>query len=300
MFEKSYPANCLGHALMATIGVVDINGAEAAYREFLGYECVSNVPISADYAALWGDENLDARPARLLRPKSGAPVFIRLVQADAVEQHGDGADFNRWFAIELCVQDSAKLYEQLLKSDYFKPFAPPAALSFSDKIFPFQCRGANGEILYLNETRGNLPDVDLPIAASFVDHIFIVILSASALENSTDFYRELLKVDLQESHEFPYKTINRVFDLPLETMHKLNTLGTNRNVFFEIDQTPGNAGEAAKAGGIHQGICCVSFRVAADQGRGLAFAQCQDAPYHGAKIAQTRGPDDERIELVVI
>ena len=300
MFEKSHPANCLGHAVMATIGVADIDGAEAAYREFLGYERVSDAPMSPEYAALWDDENLDGRSARLLRPKSRAPVFIRLVQTDAVEQHGVRAGFSRWFAIELCVQDSAKLYEQLLKSDYFKPFAPPAALSFSDKIFPFQCRGENGEILYLNETRGNLLDVDLPIAASFVDHIFIVILSASALENSTEFYQDLLKMDLQESHEFLYKTINRVFDLPLQTMHKLNTVGINRNVFFEIDQTPGNAGQAANADGIHQGICCVSFRVAAGQGSGAAFTQCQDAPYHGAHIAQTRGPDGERIELVVV
>ena len=296
MFQANHHRNSVGQPLMATIGVVDIEVAQAAYCEMLEYQCVSDTTVSADYAALWGDAHLIGRALRILQPKSGVPVFIRLIEADVQPDRGCFSSINPWFAIELCVQDSARLYEQLLGNGYFEPFAPPAKLSFTDQIFPFQCRGANGEILYLNETRGNLPDVDLPLATSFVDHIFIAILSASSLEKTTTYYKDLLNLGLQETHEFPYKTINRVFDLPLDTMHKLNTIGTGRNVFFEIDQTPAIARKSLTSKGVHRGICCMSFRKVAD--RVAMHEPCRDAPYNGAEISQTFGLDGERIELV--
>ena len=299
MFDLEDQRNSAGRPLLATIGVADVKIAEEAYCALLGYECVDAAPLSEAYSDLWESDEAAHRPARLLRPQSGAPVFIRLVEMDrgAASQSSARAG---WFALEICVQDAAALHETLCAHGYFTPFAPPKALPFSDMVFPFQCRGGNGELLYLNETRGNLPELDLPLAASFVDHIFIVVLGASEISRTTDFYTRLLEASVQERHEIPYKTINRVFDLPLDTLHKLHTLGAGRNVSLEIDQLPLQADGQGQRPAISSGICCVSFGVGGEEGQGEPWTEITDAPYCGRAVRHVRGPDGERVELVMM
>ena len=299
MFQAEDPRNGAGRPVMATIGVSDIEAATAAYCALLGYQCVDEQPISEAYASVWSEAAVTARPSRVLKPESGAPVFIRLVEAEQRVENSPPPKFG-WFALEICVQDSAALYETLCAHDYFEPFAPPRVLPFSDMVFPFQCRGRNGEMLYLNETRGNLPELDLPLAGSFVDHIFIVVLGASRIDDSADFYVNLLQNKLQESHELAYRTINRVFDLPLETMHKLKTFGSGRNVCLEIDQFPVQAKARGPESGITQGICCVSFGAESGGEHTRPAVSVPEAPYNGRRVSHVFGPDGERIELIVI
>lgn len=299
MFDLEDARNESGRPVMATIGVRDIEIAVRAYCEDLEYEILDDAPICENYAGVWGDENAALRPSCILKPKSNAPVFIRLIECDENIAEND-LPFHNWFAIELTVKDSAALFEKLSAGEYFTPFAPPRELAFTDKIFPFQCRGQNGEILYLNEIRGNLDDIDLPVATSFVDHIFIVILNASSLSSSSDFYKSLLGIQLKEEHEIEYKTINRVFDLPLKTKHRLNTLGQDRSVFFEIDQAPEFKPEAKRAAIIERGISCVSF-IHPDATAAKPNSVIQErAPYNGCSVMQLYGCDGERIELISI
>ena len=299
MFQADNPRNQTGRPVMATIGVGDIERAATAYCELLGYERVNAQPMSQAYADIWGESSLADRPSKLLKPQSGAPVFIRLVEADQDAEILSPPQAG-WFALEICVQDSAALYEKLCQHDYFEPFAPPRVLPFSDKVFPFQCRGGNGELLYLNETRGNLPEIDLPLANSFVDHIFIVVLGASQIDGSADFYTKLLQANLQESHELAYRTINRVFDLPLETLHKLKTFGSGRNVSLEIDQLPVQARTRGHSPDIARGICCVSFSANSSDELADTATRLSDAPYNSRQVSHVFGPDDERLELIVI
>ena len=294
-FEDS--RNGPGHPVIATIGVREIENAVRAYCDELGYEILDDTPICEEYAAFSGNIDATERSSYILKPKSDAPVYIRLIQCDE-EIEDIAAPLHNWFAIELTVKDSAALFEQLSAGGYFKPYAPPNVLPFTDKIFPFQCRGQNGEILYLNEIRGSLEDLDLPLAASFVDYIFIVILNASSFSSSADFYKSLLSIQIKEEHEIVYKTINRVFDLPLDAKHKLKTLGHDRSVFLEIDQAPNvKFGEKSTAI-IERGLSCVSFvhpdPLAADAD-GVVL---QRAPYNGCSVSQIYGPDGERIELI--
>lgn len=297
MFQSGHLQNAAGRPVMASIGVEDIDVARSAYCEELGHTLVDEGQISKPYAEIWGGAEIDGARTITLAPGSSTPVFIRLVE---VKPGGLEPAVNPgWFAIELCVQDATALYKRLSTSNYFRPFAPPAELSFTDKVFPFQCRGLNGEILYLNETRGNLPELDLPLAKSFVDHIFISVLSASDIDISTEYYANLLGLDVQERHELPYKTINRVHGLPLTTLHKLNTLGTGRHVFLEVDQSPTEARTAQPKRAFFQGICCMSFAVSGG-GEDAGFVGCADVPYGGRTIKREVGPDGERIELIMI
>ena len=297
MFDLEDARNESGRPVMATIGVRDIEIAAKAYCEDLEYEILDDAPICENYAAIWGDENAALRPSCILKTKSDAPVYVRLIECDEDIEEND-LPLHNWFAIELTVKDSAALFKKLSAGDYFTPFAPPKGLAFTDKIFPFQCRGKNGEILYLNEIRGNLEDIDLPIATSFVDHIFIVILNASSLSSSSDFYNSLLGIQLKEEHEIEYKTINRVFDLPLETKHRLNTLGQDRSVFFEIDQAPELKPVSKRAAIIERGLSCVSF-INPDAIAAKRDSVIQErAPYNGCSVMQLYGLDGERIELI--
>ena len=297
MFNLGDARNGSGRPVMATIGVREIENAVSAYRDELDYEILDDAPICEEYAAVLGNLNAAGRASYILKPKSDAPVFIRLIECDG-DNETDAAPLHTWFAIELTVKDSAGLFEKFTAGEYFKPYAPPKALPFTDKIFPFQCRGKNGEILYLNEIRGSMDDVDLPLAASFVDHIFIVILNASSLAASSDFYNSLLVTQIKEEHEIPYKTINRVFDLPLETKHRLNTLGQGRSVFLEVDQAPNVKLEAKPTAIIERGLLCISFMNFEPLAVNQDSVMVQRAPYNGCAVSQILGPDGERIELI--
>ena len=153
--------------------------------------------------------------------------------------------------------------------------------------------------------RGSLPDIDLPIASSSVDHLFIAILSAPDMEFSNEFYCDVLNMTVNERHEIAYKTINRVHGLPMETHHKLSTLGGPRHVGLEIDQYPGlaNPPRAITAETISEGILMVSFITETfDLVPKASIIGPQKnlsvRPYNGAQSVVLLGPAAERTELI--
>ena len=109
---------------------------------------------------------------------------------------------------------------------------------------------------------------------------------------------------VNERHEIPYKTINRVHGLPLETMHKLSTLGGERSVSIEIDQWPAQSGapKLHDSDQMSEGIFMISFVVDDVSEEGSNFLSgakpITSAPYDGARSAISLGPSGERIELI--
>ncbi len=300
-FDENHILNKPRRPVMATIATARFDDTLAAYQEVLGYELVEKGQLCGVMAAHWGVPRLTGARLALLRPQSGAPVFFRFVE---VANAKGSIPACGWFALEICVKDVEALYKRLVKSDVFTPFAPPTPLAFTDRVYPMQCTGPEGEILYLNEVRGSLPDIDLPIANSDVDHLFIAILSAADMEQTNEFYCAALDMRVNERHEIAYKTINRVHGLPLETRHSLSTLGGPRHVGLEIDQYPGlaNPPRPMTEDSITKGIFMVSFVSMGAQNvpeKHVAsteiFAQ---APYNGAKSVIMIGPAGERAELI--
>lgn len=285
---------------MATIATSKFDAANAAYGAALGYQQIASGPVTTELAHIWGAPAMAGARSVVLAPASGAPVFTRLVERAPASADAPACG---WFATEICVEDADALYRRLDEGSGFAPFAPPVALAMSDKIYPMQCRGLSGEILYLNEVRGSLPDVDLPIAQSFVDHMFIAVLGASDLEKSIAFYSRLLGADVRERHTLPYKTINRVFDLPLDTLHDLAVLGENRDAALEIDQSPATARRASVSDQLPEGLAMVSFTIAGEfpaLDTYLSDARkIETTPYGGAQARVAIGPDGERTELII-
>ena len=300
-FDINNGLNAARHPVMATIVTASFEDTLAAYTDILGYEKLETGELSKQMAAHWGLSGLVGARLALLRPQSGAPVFLRFVEVTIAKKRIPSCG---WFALEICVKDVETLYKRLIKSGIFTPFAKPKPLEFTDRVYPMQCRGPAGEILYLNEVRGNLPDVDLPIASSDVDHLFIAILSAADMEHANEFYCRALDMSVNERHEIAYKTINRVHGLPMETRHKLSTLGGPRHVGLEIDQYPGlsNPPRPMKEDTIVEGILMVSFAsdaldIAADS-LVTPPASFAEMPYRGAQSVVLIGPAGERTELI--
>lgn len=64
--------------------------------------------------------------------------------------------------------------------DLFSIVGPPKRPENIEPAFnPMQALGPGRELIYLNQVLGDLPDTDLPRAASRVDRIFIVVLAAA-------------------------------------------------------------------------------------------------------------------------
>lgn len=289
---KEHPLNTPQRGVIATLITAKLKASLSAYQEELGYKLVERETVSKGLAQHWQQSELEGCEMALLKPASGAPVFLRFI---GVPTATPITPKTGWFALEICVKDVYALHKTLVSGSNFTPFAEPKPLPFTDKVVPMQCKGPRGEILYLNEVRGNLPDIDLPLAQSQVDHLFISILSANDMEESISFYEELLDIRVNERHEIPYKTINRVYGLPLETKHKLATLGVPRSVTLEIDQTPSPKQPSEK---LTEGIWMISFTVdALDKAQGKIFSVGQ-APYNGAKAVTINGPSGEKVELI--
>ena len=300
-FDINNGLNAARHPVMATIVTASFEDTLAAYTDILGYEKLETGELSKQMAAHWGLSGLVGARLALLRPQSGAPVFLRFVEVTIAKKRIPSCG---WFALEICVKDVETLYKRLIKSGVFTPFAQPMPLEFTDRVYPMQCRGPAGEILYLNEVRGNLPDIDLPIAKSDVDHLFIAILSAADMEHSNEFYCKALDMTVNERHEIAYKTINRVHGLPLDTRHMLSTLGGHRHVGLEIDQYPGlaNPPRPMTEDRMVEGILMVSYLsdvLAAVPNSLVAPPETFDQlPYLGAQTVVLIGPAGERTELI--
>ena len=301
-FDKTNKLNRARHPVMATIATANFDATLKAYQTTLEYELVDSSTLSEDMAAHWGLADLKGARLALMRPKSGMPVFFRFVEVIDTTPRAPSCG---WFALEVCVSDFEALYKRLIKSKGFTPFAEPMPLAFTDRVYPMQCKGPSGEIIYLNQVRGSLPDIDLPIASSTVDHLFIAILSAPDMEEANDFYSSVLDMSVNERHEIAYKTINRVHGLPLETLHKLSTLGGPRHVAIEVDQYPGlaNPPRATTFQTLGEGILMVSFMAntfdaVLEKSIIGAPTVMKSAPYNGMRSIVLLGPAAERTELI--
>lgn len=302
LFNPDHALNKPRLPVMATIITADLEKSLSAYRDLLDYTVVEMSRVSEAMAEHLGAVSLAGNNVAILAPKSGASVFFRFIEAKGARPPRTARC--GWFALEICVQNVENLYETLETSGLIKPFSPPKPLAFTDLVYPMQCRGPSGEIIYFNEVKGSLPDIDLPLAGSPVDHLFIAILSAPDMEAASDYYARLLDMTVNEHHEIPYKTINRVHGLPLETLHKLLTLGGPRSTSLEIDQWPEASGGATlqDVSDVSEGIFMVSFTVENMplklEARSDPVSRLEEAPYNGASSLICVGPAGERTELI--
>ena len=300
-----------GRIEAVTLTTPDLELTSSTYREALEQVGLGRRTVDAELAASWGARGTVDRSYELLAaPVAEDRCILRWVESDPRPAGVDPRTTWGWAALELTVRSADTLYERLSGDSRFRVIAPPAALPGLPQIYPMQAEGPAGEVLYLNEIRGDLADHDLPRAQCTVDRVFIAVLGAPDLDRATDFYTDPpthpdggLGFSAADEYEIPYRVINDAFRLPEGTRHRLRTAGVGRRIHVEIDQYPPQAGARTPAPGhLPPAMAMVSFAVP-DLGPHLSHAlgpviQRDEPPYHGRRALVIRGRAGELVELI--
>lgn len=141
----------------ATISAADAGRLVSLYEEYFDLKVVETDVVSEELASSWGASAMAGQPCFVLASSSGTPVYLRIVQNPDMPNYTPLRTFG-WNALKICVADVDALYARL-QSSPFKIIGPPAELEFSSIIYPMQAVGPEGEVLFLNEVRDNLPNL---------------------------------------------------------------------------------------------------------------------------------------------
>ena len=293
--------DCEGRIKAAVISAAKPDEVAKSYQDYFGYQIVEQGVVTEAEAKMWGTPGMTGKKSILMGPESGTQVFFRIIENDKVENYVPLKSFG-WNAIEVTVQDVEEIDRQLQDSP-FQIIGPPAYLDFSDKIYPMQAVGLADEVFYLNQVKGDLPDYDLPLARSFVDQIFIMILASSNMNEAIKFYTEKLGWSQGNAYFTKYSVINNAFDLPEETPHHLSMTCVGRDVNNEVDEYPeGTTERPCTLGLLPPGIAMVSYTVTDLDSLNIDFFSppqiLEHAPYNGRRVAACRGNAGELVELI--
>lgn len=292
-----------GAILGGVVTTPNLEAALADYQGRLGFALVEQGVLGADIAASWGCTASAGLPFATLLPASGAHCFIRLVEQPIPEGFVPTTSFG-WASYEMTVKDVFAWPARIADSG-FAMIGAPKEIPALPYFVAMQVHGRGREMLYFNETRANMPSVDLPFAASPMDHIFIVILAAPDRAAAVDWYCDRLGLDVGDTHSIAYSMINTAFGLPADTLSSLTMIQKGRMPIIEIDDYPAATVVRPRlAGYLPPGNALVTLAV--DDLDALALEWITppvthaQAPYFGRYAATVVGPAGELLELVGI
>jgi hypothetical protein len=203
----------------------------------------------------------------------------------------------------MAVRDGFALHDRLAGGPFRVLGAPKRVPGFSSFI-PFQVAGRSGEVLYLNTVlESRTAGLDLPVAETEVDRMFIAVLAAGDRAATVRFHVDALGFEEGETFRFPYSMINQSFGLPETQETDITMTRVGRTPACEVDQYPDAAVDRPRnPGELPPGNSLVTF---AHRDLDAVQAPFIEPParragllYGGARVATLIGPSGERIELV--
>lgn len=236
-------------AILGGLSVVPgLTAALADYQGVLKFDLIAEGPLPSDLAESWGcPASAGARHA-VLRPMSGNPCWIRLVEQPDHPEFKPTTTFG-WGAFEFTVEDVFGWPERLQGSG-FTIVGAPRELPGMDAFIPMQVLGTGREMVYLNQVFNDMANVDLPRAQSLTDRIFIVILGTPSRAESCRWYHERLGLEPVDTFELPYAMINEAFGLPADYISALTMVQSGRLPVVEVDDYPAQAKPRARHPGM--------------------------------------------------
>lgn len=287
----------LNSILSATICVQDLHIFESAYRDHLHYETIHRGRISGELASIWGSPNTAGTAYLLMRPESGAPVYIRAVQA-----RGEPFDAPKrplgWGAIEILVQSPDQLEKKLAESP-FQVIGSPRSLSSHESIRSMQAIGPGRELIYFTQIPADCEDFNLLPATTEVDRIFVVSVGVRDLEAARKQYRKLLGMDATPPVRMRISSLSKAYGLAPETLHEVSVFVLPEACLIELNQYPPQATSwNLSPGTIPPGLAAVTFTTETLGNFSSRAIRLSEKPYEGRRIAVFRGPEGEIIELV--
>ncbi len=279
----------------------DLDAAIADYHDVLGLDLVATGPLDADLAAAWDAPGSAGARMAVLRPRSGAPCALRLVEQPDCPAFVPTTTFG-WAAFELTVQDVFGWPDRLAGSG-FAIQGLPRELEGMAYFVPMQVLGRGREMVYLNEVRADMPNCDLPRAGSPVDHLFIAILAAPDRPATVQWYEQRLALQGADTFTLSYKMINQAFALPDSHRTELTMVQEGRMTIFEVDGYPSQATPRPRLDGmLPPGNALVSIAVKSLDALAVDWltppAPRAGFPYDGRRAATLRGPAGELLECI--
>lgn len=232
----------------ATLTVADLKTSTANYAKFLDYSIVDEGVVSQELAASWDAPKTAGQPYAVMQPSSGAEIYLRFIEQPPHPDYLPLRSYG-WAAIEICVEDVLAANARMEASP-FEIIGPPRKIEGLPSIHPMQVKGPDGEIVYLTQIHDDLPEYDLPRAASLIDKLFILVMACSDLKASLDWTEKHVGLKQGRVIEIVYTMIAKAFGTPMDGLHPIATMTHDRDVFLELDQYP----EAATARPRHDGM----------------------------------------------
>lgn len=290
---------------IVTLLVRSLAPVETAWQEHLDYQTVRQGTLSPELAGAWDAPGMAGREFILMRPASGAEVFLRFIRMPPGMDDVPPFMTHGWNATEILVQDPDALAQKLQNSP-FRVIGPPADLTPGpDAPRAMQVIGPAGELLYFTRIIPGGTAFDLGPATVPVDRVFITVVAGPSLAGLRDYYSQRLGLPVGENLYWPIEVLARAHALPADTPFPLAVAILPRDYLIELDEYPRTARPRARQPGmLPAGMAMVSFTVdtlqpAAD---GPAWRQppraIADFPYRGRRVAVAVGPAGEWLEAI--
>jgi catechol 2,3-dioxygenase-like lactoylglutathione lyase family enzyme len=291
-----------GPIMAATVTVSNLERAVALYEGALFLEVGAQADVPSALARSWGAPAVTGRPCAVLRPGSGNPGWLRLVEAPPVPAYRPLASVS-WAGIEILVADPVGLAGHLAKWP-FKVIGPPAPLRSFPDITAMQVIDPDGAVLYLTDVGAAAQAIDLPVVSGQVDRVFIVVLAVPDFPRALAFYREHFGLEAGEAHERNIHFEGPGYGLPApDSPANMTTMRLAGQSLIQVDEYPEKTPpRPAEDRGLPAGFAIASFAVASlvpFEERGLTPAMAGEGPpYEGRRTLTMRGPAGELIELI--
>jgi hypothetical protein len=248
----------IGPIKLVTILTPNLESALSLYRESFDWqEVFEERTVSLAQANRWNSSQLLGARIRTIAGINGG---VRFIESDTYDEVPPLRTYG-WTALEICVDDVFKYTERAIAAG-FHLLNEPVALANTEKPLPLiasQLAGKNGEIVYITQILGEVPNFELPDVSNESGSIFICVLGASNLEFSRTALESKFKLRRASDRQVAIKVINKVYDQPLDNTHRLSSLQLDERNAIEIDQLPNEAtSREKKRGFLPPGISVVS------------------------------------------
>lgn len=294
--------------LMVTLCVPDIDEAERAYVDWLGYKAAGRGQVSSGMAACWRAPLTVGSRIALLRPPASPDFTLRMIERPAtagysvLRTHG-------WNANEILVEDPPALAERFAApGSPFRVIDGPAPLASNPSIVAMQALGPAGELNYFTRLPpGGGTFVKTP-ARSSVDRSFILVLGGPAMPEMQSFYRDTLGLPVTEAFASPVGVLQAAHGSPTSVETPLALVPLSPGYALELDEYPRTATpRPQRPGDLPPGLAMVSFlgdpSAAGTGSHGLPWLATpttrSEAPYDGRRVGLMCGAAGEWLEIVL-
>lgn len=293
---------------MVTLCAPDLDAAERAYVDWLGYEVAGRGRVDEGLAGFWRAPRAAGSRMLCLRPPASPGFTLRCIERPATPGHATLMTHG-WNANEILVEDPAAL--ALRFADAGSPFrviGPPEPLASNPAIVAMQALGPADELCYFTRLPpGGGSFVKTP-ARSFVDRTFIVVLGGPSMTAMQAFYRDVLGIAVTDSYRSPVGVLQAAHGLPSGATTPLALAPLPPGFAIELDEYPATATpRPRREGDLPPGIAMVTFGAegAADDVALAALpwvsppAPRSGLSCDGRSAGLLQGPAQEWIEVVV-